>query len=87
MSSQQQQKSNLWYATALGIELGFLIAIPLVACVGLGIVADKRLGTFPAALIISIFLGIILTVADVYYIVLPFLEKRSSNNKDNKNNK
>ena len=84
MSSQPPQKNNIWYATGLGMELGFLIAIPLVVCVGVGMFIDRKSGTFPAALIISIFLGIILTVADVYYIVLPFLEKRSSNNKDNK---
>ena len=83
MSSQQQPKSNTWYAVALGLELGFLIAIPLVACVGLGLLIDRKLSSFPAALIISIFFGIILTVADVYYVVFPFLEKRSSNNKNN----
>lgn len=87
MSSQQQKnikRGDVGYALALGAELGFLIAFPLVACIVLGIFLDKRFNTFPAILIISVFLGIILTVVDVYKVIIPFLEKRSSNNKDNK---
>ncbi len=87
MSSQQQKNikkgGDMRYALALGAELGFFIAFPLIACVGLGLYLDKKFNTFPAILIISLFLGIILTVVDVYRIILPFLEKRSSDNEDN----
>jgi|WetSurMetagenome_2_1015567.scaffolds.fasta_scaffold216528_2 F0F1-type ATP synthase assembly protein I len=86
MSQQQQPKStNLGYALAMGGQLGFLIAFPMVLMIGLGVWLDKRLNTFPWILLASIFAGIALTVLDVYKIVIPFLEKRSAaNNKDNK---
>jgi F0F1-type ATP synthase assembly protein I len=88
MSSQQQRRStNIFYVLGLGCELGFLIAFPLVICIIVGIAVDRRLNTFPLILIASILVGIILTVADVYKIILPFLEKRSSNSNKINNNK
>jgi len=41
---------------------------------------DKKLETFPIALIVSILIGIGLTIVDLYKIIIPFLEKRSNNN-------
>ncbi|MDD5568958.1 MAG: AtpZ/AtpI family protein [Candidatus Pacebacteria bacterium] len=79
-------KNNVLYALGLGTQLGLLIALPLVACLFAGIAVDKKLGTSPLYLIVGILLGAILTVADVYKLILPFLEKRSKKN-DLDNNK
>jgi F0F1-type ATP synthase assembly protein I len=72
------------YVLAMGAELGFLIALPLVICVIIGVMIDKKLNTFPWFLLIMVFVGIGLTVIDVYKVIIPFLEKRSDNNSNNK---
>jgi len=84
MSQQQPPKgTNLGYVMAMGGQLGFLIAFPLIVCVVVGVIIDKKLNTFPWLMLTMIVLGIGLTVIDVYKIVIPFLEKRSGkiNNK------
>jgi F0F1-type ATP synthase assembly protein I len=75
-------RKNLFYAVSLGLELGFLIAIPIVVFLALGVFLDKTLDTFPYLMIASIFLGLIATAFDVYYLVLPFLKKKVENNKN-----
>lgn len=84
MSQRPQKNIDIGYVLAVGGELGFLIAFPLVICIVLGIYIDKRLGTFPWLLLASVLLGMILTVVNVYKVVIPFLEKRSEKDKDNK---
>lgn len=73
----QKNDSKLLYALSLGLELGFLISLPLVFFLILGIFLDKKFQTFPIFLISSIILGMAATFFNVYYLVLPFLEKRS----------
>ena len=82
MSQPQPPKNtNIGYVLSMGSQLGFLIAFPLIACVILGVMIDKKMNTFPWFLLLMVFVGIGLTVVDVYKIVIPFLEKRSGNNK------
>lgn len=81
MSLQPQKNINFGQIIVLGSELGFLIAFPLITCILLGLWIDKRLNTFPWILLASVLVGMILTVVSVYKIVIPFLEKRSDNNK------
>jgi len=76
MSSQPQKNINIGYVIAMGSELGFLIAFPMIVCILLGIWLDRRLNTFPWILLASILIGMILTIVDVYKIVIPFLEKK-----------
>jgi F0F1-type ATP synthase assembly protein I len=86
MSQQQPPKAiKMGYVLAMGTELGFLIAFPLVICVVVGVMIDKKMNTFPWFMLTMILLGIGLTVIDVYKVVIPFLEKRSgSKNLNNK---
>ncbi|MDD3292629.1 MAG: AtpZ/AtpI family protein [Candidatus Pacebacteria bacterium] len=77
-------KKGFGQALFLGSELGFLIALPLVVCILLGLFFDQKFDKFPVFLLMFIFIGIVLTIIDVYKLVLPFLEKRSLN-KNNKN--
>ena len=81
MSQQPQKNINMGTVIALGSELGFLIALPLVICILIGVVVDRKLDTFPLWLLVSVFLGIGLTVVNIYKIIIPFLEKRSGDNK------
>ncbi|HDH99331.1 MAG TPA: AtpZ/AtpI family protein [bacterium] len=75
--SKQKNKASFFYALSLGTELGFLIAIPLIIFLLLGLFLDKKFETFPIFLICGILIGLGATFVDVYYLVLPFLEKRS----------
>lgn len=79
MSSTQKNKNiNLKHAIFLGTEMGFLIALPLVGCVFLGLFFDRKSDKFPLFTLMFVFIGIILTIVNVYKLVLPFIEKRSN---------
>ncbi|MDD3734909.1 MAG: AtpZ/AtpI family protein [Candidatus Pacebacteria bacterium] len=73
----QRNKQNVFYTIFLGLELGFLVALPLVVFLVLGVFLDKKFETFPIFLISGIIIGLILTFVDIRYLILPFLEKRS----------
>lgn len=78
------KKGNVLYALSLGSQLGLMIAAPLVVCLLLGIFLDKQFNTAPMFLLALVIFSIIATIFDVYYIIMPFIEKRSQkNNKDN----
>ncbi|MFZ2390330.1 MAG: AtpZ/AtpI family protein [Minisyncoccales bacterium] len=82
MSQPQPPKNtNIGYALSMGSQLGFLIAFPLIVCVLIGVIIDKKMNTFPWFILLMVLVGIGLTIIDVYKIVIPFLEKRSGNNK------
>lgn len=71
------------YAASLGLELGFMIAVPLVIFLLGGLYLDKKFGTLPLFLIIALVLNMIVSVIEVKKLILPFLEKRSQKNKNN----
>ena len=78
MSSQPPQKNiDMGRVLVLGSELGLLIALPMVVCIVSGVNLDQKMGTFPWMLITFILLGLVLTVVDVYKVVLPFLDSRN----------
>lgn len=77
VKNQNKDKSNnFFYAVSLGLEMGFLIALPLVIFLILGVFLDKKFETFPFYLISAMILGLVLTFLDVYYFILPFLTKK-----------
>ena len=78
MSSQPPQKNiDMGRVLVLGSELGLLIALPMVVCIVSGVYLDQKMGSFPWMLITFIVLGLVLTVVDVYKVVLPFLDSRN----------
>ncbi len=77
MSLPPQKNTNIGYVLGMGSGLGFVLALPLAVAIFLGVIIDKKLETFPVALIISILVGIGLTIVNLYKIIIPFLEKRS----------
>lgn len=77
MSLPPQKNTNIGYVLGMGSGLGFVLAAPLAIAIFLGVMIDKKLETFPIALIISILIGIGLTIVNLYKIIIPFLEKRS----------
>jgi F0F1-type ATP synthase assembly protein I len=77
MSLPPQKNTSIGYVLGMGSGLGFVLAAPLAIMIFLGVMIDKKLETFPIALIISILIGIGLTIVNLYKIIIPFLEKRS----------
>jgi len=77
MSLPPQKNTNIGYALGIGSGLGFVLAVPLALAIFLGVMIDKELETFPIALIISVLIGMGLTVISLYKIIIPFLKKRS----------
>ncbi|HQB84974.1 MAG: putative F0F1-ATPase [Parcubacteria group bacterium ADurb.Bin247] len=79
MHSQHQKNTNGWGDILfLGSGIGFMLATPLVVSIVIGVWVDKRLQTFPIAIIISVVVGFFLTVIQFYKIIIPFLDKRSN---------
>ncbi|MFA6376707.1 MAG: AtpZ/AtpI family protein [Candidatus Paceibacterota bacterium] len=64
-------------AMAVGLELGFAIAVPLVGSLLFGLWLDRTIGTAPLFMIIFLLTGLAAVVAEVRYLIMPFLEKRS----------
>lgn len=79
MHLQHQKNTNGWGDILfLGSGIGFMLATPLVVSIVIGVWVDKRLQTFPIAIIISVAIGFFLTVIQFYKIIIPFLDKRSN---------
>jgi hypothetical protein len=70
--------NNIGYVLGMGSGIGFLLSFPLALSIFLGAWLDKKLETSPYILITAIFLGLILTVFNLYKIIIPFLEKKSN---------
>jgi F0F1-type ATP synthase assembly protein I len=80
ISKNNRQKSltfNFFYATSMGMALGFLVAIPLVIFLLAGLFIDRKLNTLPLFLIIFILLSFVVVGVEIKNFILPFLEKRS----------
>lgn len=65
---------------AVGLELGFAIAVPLVGFLLFGLWLDRRIGTTPLFMIVFLLVGLAAVVIEVKQLILPFLEKRSKKN-------
>jgi F0F1-type ATP synthase assembly protein I len=83
MQSKQknQNKEKLIYTLSLGSQLGFLIALPLVSFLVLGLFLDKKFNRFPFFSILFIIIGIINVFIETYYFLLPFIEKKVKKNR------
>ncbi len=77
MENKQNNQNKLALAMALGLELGFAIAVPLVGFLLLGIWIDRKIGTMPLFTIGLLLAGLATIVVEVRYLIMPFLEKRS----------
>ncbi|MFQ6049640.1 MAG: AtpZ/AtpI family protein [Candidatus Paceibacterales bacterium] len=73
-----KKNSNFFYAIFLALQLGFLIAIPLVGFLLVGVFLDKRLNSFPLFLILSIIFSFIFLFFEIRHFLLPFLEKHKN---------
>ncbi len=68
-----------FYALSLAWQLGFLIAMPIVGFLFLGLFADKFFKTEPILLLGGLFLGIGITFYEVYHLLIPLIEDKEKN--------
>jgi F0F1-type ATP synthase assembly protein I len=74
------QKNNfkMFYALSLAWQLGFLIAIPIGGFLLLGFGADKIFGTQPLLLIAGAIIGVVITIYEVYHLLLPLIKNKNA---------
>jgi F0F1-type ATP synthase assembly protein I len=73
-----KKKDNFktFYALSLAWQLGFIIAVPIGGFIFLGLWGDKSFGTAPVLLIVGIFTGIIVTIYEVYHLLIPLIKDK-----------
>lgn len=71
INSHQEEKSkgSLLTSINLATELGFMISIPVVGGAFLGSLLDNKLATSPKITLSLIFLGILISIFNVYKIL------------------
>ena len=76
-----QKKDNFktFYTLSFAWQLGFLIAIPIGGFLFLGHIGDKFFGTQPLFLLIGLVVGIIITVYEVYQLLIPLIKNVKEN--------
>lgn len=74
------EKNNfkIAYALSLAWQLGFLVAVPIGVFLFLGFRGDKALGTSPLLLIISLLIGVIITIYEVYHLFIPLIKDKGN---------
>jgi len=80
MAMNNNKKENLFYAISLASQLGFMIVIPLVGFLLLGLYLDRKFNTLPIFLISFVVLSIIFIPFEIRYLLMPFLDKKVGKN-------
>lgn len=82
------ERKKLVFILGMGTQFGFMVAATMAGLLIGGVYLDKILDTKPTFTILGVVAGLIGAGAEIRYVVLPFLEKRSNNNeKQNKEKK
>jgi F0F1-type ATP synthase assembly protein I len=69
-----QTEFKFWYAISLGLQLGFIVAAPIVGFIFFGLKVDSFFSTHPLFLLIGIGVGFAITVYEVYEWLLPLIK-------------
>jgi len=80
--STQTESKNVWSALSLAWQLGYTIAIPLIALALTGRILDKRFGTSPWLLLAGIFLSLIVSTIAIYYKTIRILSETEREKKE-----
>jgi len=68
-------KFNSLFLLSFATQLGFSLAAPLVICIGLGLLADNKLGSQPTGIIIGAVLGFISSLYMLWQSIKPYIKK------------
>ncbi len=75
------RKFKIFYSISLAWQLGFLIVIPLVIFILIGVWLDKKFGSSPWFLLISIIIASLATYYDTVYLLKPLIKKEKDEDK------
>ena len=65
---------KFWYAISLGLQLGFIIAVPIGGFIFLGYLADKHFYTHPFFVLSGVIVGLTVTGYEVYQWLIPLIK-------------
>ncbi|PIP53328.1 hypothetical protein COX08_01585 [Candidatus Beckwithbacteria bacterium CG23_combo_of_CG06-09_8_20_14_all_34_8] len=74
MKNEENKFSSL-FLLSFASQLGFSLAMPLVVCIGLGVLADNKLGVEPAGITTGIILGFITSFYMLWKNIKPYIKK------------
>ena len=77
MVMTSSNKFKTFYAISFAWQLGFIIAIPIAGFIFLGFIADGFLGTQPVLLITGFIVGVIITVYEIYHMLIPIIKNKN----------
>lgn len=66
---------KIFYALSIAWQLGFIIAVPIGGFMLLGLWGDNVLGTRPFLLVVSLFIGFIITAYEIYHMFYPLIKE------------
>ena len=71
--SKRSKNFETFYAFSLAWQLGFLIAVPLAAFIGIGIWLDSKFNTQPLLTLLGLLVGLSVTIYEVYHVMDPLI--------------
>lgn len=74
---KKDKMTKILFALSIAWQLGFLIAATIGGFLFLGHWLDEKLGTSPTLLVISIVLGIGVTIYETYHLLSFLIKKRN----------
>lgn len=72
--SKDQNVFTVWYAISFGMQLGFLIVLPIGGFMFLGKWVDGFLYTFPLFFLVGIIVGLFMTSYEIYHLLAPLIK-------------
>jgi F0F1-type ATP synthase assembly protein I len=82
-----EDRQNLAHVLGLGMQFGLMVAFTLAGLLIGGVYLDRIFGTKPLFMILGIVLGFVGSIAEIFYVVLPILEKKQKVTNKKNNNK
>lgn len=75
MPKNRKNNTKVFYALSIAFQLGFIISVPIIAFIIVGIFADRFFQSQPALLLLGLLLGIIVTIYEVYHLLMPLVKE------------
>ncbi len=72
---KRSKNFETFYAFSLAWQLGFLIAVPIAAFIGIGFWLDTKFNTQPLFVLSGLVVGLSVTIYEVYHVMDPLIKK------------
>jgi len=76
-NNKKQDNFYLFYALSTGMQLGFFIIVPIGLSIFIGLWLDDYFQLKPILLLTSVFIGIFITIYEVYILLKPILNAKN----------